>query len=57
MGELQAERGASDRAVVDERDRAATAVYTSTKREVTLRQDDFREALGLVDALLAAEAA
>ena len=37
------------------RDRAATAVYTSAKREVTLRQDDFREALGLVDALLEAE--
>ncbi len=39
------------------RDRAATAVYTSAKREVTLRQEDFREALGLVDALLAAEQA
>jgi transcription-repair coupling factor (superfamily II helicase) len=39
------------------RDRASTAVYTSSKREVTLRKDDFREALGLVDALLAAEAA
>jgi transcription-repair coupling factor (superfamily II helicase) len=39
------------------RDRAATAVYTSSKREVTLRKDDFREALGLVDALIAAEAA
>jgi hypothetical protein len=39
------------------RDRAATAVYTSSKREVTLRQDDFREALGLVDALLATEQA
>ena len=33
---------------------AATAVYTSAKREVTLRQDDFGEALGLVDALLEA---
>jgi transcription-repair coupling factor (superfamily II helicase) len=39
------------------RDRAATAVYTSAKREVALRQEDFREALGLVDALLAAEQA
>jgi transcription-repair coupling factor (superfamily II helicase) len=39
------------------RDRASTAVYTSAKREVTLRQEDFREALGLVDALLAAEQA
>jgi transcription-repair coupling factor (superfamily II helicase) len=39
------------------RDRAATAVYTSAKREVTLRQEDFREALGLVDALVAAEQA
>jgi transcription-repair coupling factor (superfamily II helicase) len=37
------------------RDRASTAVYTSAKREVTLRQEDFREALGLVDALVAAE--
>jgi hypothetical protein len=36
------------------RDRAATAVYTSAKQEVTLRQEDFREALGLVDALLEA---
>jgi transcription-repair coupling factor (superfamily II helicase) len=35
------------------RERAATAVYASAKREVTLRQEDFREALGLVDALLA----
>jgi transcription-repair coupling factor (superfamily II helicase) len=39
------------------RDHAATAVYTSAKREVALRQEDFREALGLVDALLAAEQA
>jgi transcription-repair coupling factor (superfamily II helicase) len=37
------------------RDRASTAVYTSAKREVTLRQEEFREALGIVDALLAAE--
>ncbi len=35
------------------RERASTAVYASAKREVTLRQEDFREALGLVDALLA----
>jgi transcription-repair coupling factor (superfamily II helicase) len=34
------------------RERAATAVYTSAKHEVALRQDDFREALGLVDAIL-----
>jgi transcription-repair coupling factor (superfamily II helicase) len=39
------------------RDRAATAVYTSAKREVTLRQDDFHDALGLVDALLETEQA
>jgi transcription-repair coupling factor (superfamily II helicase) len=39
------------------RERAATAVYTSAKREVTLRQEDFREALGLVDALLHVEEA
>jgi transcription-repair coupling factor (superfamily II helicase) len=35
------------------RKRASTAVYASAKREVTLRQEDFREALGLVDVLLA----
>jgi hypothetical protein len=39
------------------RERAATAVYSSSKREVTLRQDQFREALGLVDALLEVEQA
>ncbi|HZT45754.1 MAG TPA: transcription-repair coupling factor [Gaiellaceae bacterium] len=39
------------------RERAATAVYASGKREVTLRQDDFADALGLVDALLAVEQA
>ncbi len=39
------------------REHAATAVYTSARREVTLRQEDFREALGLVDALLAVEQA
>ncbi len=39
------------------RDRVSTAVYTSAKREVMLRQEDFREALGLLDALLAAEQA
>ena len=39
------------------RERASTAVYSSSKREVTQRQDDFREALGLVDALIAVEQA
>jgi transcription-repair coupling factor (superfamily II helicase) len=39
------------------RGRAATAVYTSGKHEVALRQDDFREALGLVDAILEARQA
>jgi transcription-repair coupling factor (superfamily II helicase) len=39
------------------RERAATAVYTSGKHEVALRQDDFREALGLVDAILEARQA
>ncbi|HEY8774313.1 MAG TPA: transcription-repair coupling factor [Gaiellaceae bacterium] len=39
------------------RQRAATAVYTSGKHEVALRQDDFREALGLVDAILEARQA
>ncbi len=34
------------------RERVATAVYTSGKQEVALRRDDFREALGLVDAIL-----
>jgi transcription-repair coupling factor (superfamily II helicase) len=39
------------------RERVATAVYTSGKQEVTLRQDDFRQALGLVDAILEARQA
>ncbi len=39
------------------RQRAATAVYTSGKHEVALRQDDFREALGLVDAIVEARQA
>jgi transcription-repair coupling factor (superfamily II helicase) len=39
------------------RDRVSTAVYASARREVTLRQEDFREALGLVDALLAVDQA
>jgi transcription-repair coupling factor (superfamily II helicase) len=39
------------------RERIATAVYTSGKREVALRRDDFREALELVDAILDARQA
>ncbi len=39
------------------RRRSATAVYSSGKREVTLRRDAFREALGLVDAILEARQA
>ncbi|HZQ65766.1 MAG TPA: transcription-repair coupling factor [Gaiellaceae bacterium] len=39
------------------RERAPTAVYTSSKQEVALRRDDFREALGLVDAILEARQA
>jgi len=39
------------------RERAATAVYSSGKHEVALRQDDFRMALGLVDAILEARQA
>jgi transcription-repair coupling factor (superfamily II helicase) len=39
------------------RDRTATAVYTSSKQEVALRRDEFREALGLVDAILDARQA
>jgi transcription-repair coupling factor (superfamily II helicase) len=39
------------------RKRSATAVYTSGKREITLRQDDFQRALGLVDAILEARQA
>jgi transcription-repair coupling factor (superfamily II helicase) len=34
------------------RDRAATAVYSAGKHEVAMRQDDFRGALRLVDALV-----
>jgi transcription-repair coupling factor (superfamily II helicase) len=33
------------------RNRIATAVYQTGKREVTLRQEDFRQALGLLDVL------
>jgi transcription-repair coupling factor (superfamily II helicase) len=36
------------------RDRAATAVYTTGKHEVAMRQDDFRGALRLVDAIVEA---
>ena len=39
------------------RERAATAVYTTGKHEVAMRQDDFREALRLVDAIVEARAA
>jgi transcription-repair coupling factor (superfamily II helicase) len=39
------------------RDRAATAIYTTGKHEVAMRQDDFREALRLVDAIVEARAA
>jgi transcription-repair coupling factor (superfamily II helicase) len=39
------------------RERVATAVYTSGRHEVALRQDDFREALELVDAILEARQA
>ncbi len=35
------------------RARVATAVYTSSKREVTLRSDSFSQGLALVDAILA----
>jgi transcription-repair coupling factor (superfamily II helicase) len=41
----------------DLRDRAATAVYTTGKHEVAMRQDDFREALRLVDAIVEAREA
>jgi transcription-repair coupling factor (superfamily II helicase) len=34
------------------RDRVATAVYASAKREVSLRQDDFRGGLRVLDALV-----
>ncbi len=39
------------------RERVPTAVYTTGRHEVALRQDDFREALGLVDAILEARQA
>ena len=39
------------------RERVATAIYTSGSHEVALRQEDFREALGLVDAILDARQA
>ncbi len=39
------------------RERAATAVYTSGRHEVAMRKDDFRDALGLVDAIVEARAA
>jgi hypothetical protein len=39
------------------RDRLDTAVYTSAKREVTLRREEFSEALELVDAILEARRA
>ena len=39
------------------RERAPTAVYTSAKHEVALRDDDFRRALSLVDAILEARQA
>jgi transcription-repair coupling factor (superfamily II helicase) len=41
----------------DVRGRLDTAVYASGKREVTLRREDFREALELVDAILEARRA
>ena len=41
----------------DVRGRLDTAVYASAKREVTLRREDFREALELVDAILEARRA
>ena len=39
------------------RERSPTAVYTSGKREIALRQDDFGTALGLVDDILEARQA
>ncbi len=39
------------------RERAPTAVYTSAKHEVTIRDEDFRQALELVDAILEARQA
>jgi transcription-repair coupling factor (superfamily II helicase) len=43
--------------IQDVRDRLDTAVYTSAKREVTLRREEFSEALELVDAILEARRA
>ncbi len=39
------------------RERAPTAVYTSAKHEITLREENFRRALTLVDAILEARQA
>ena len=39
------------------RARVPTAVYTIAKREVSLREDEFKTALGLVDAILDARRA
>jgi transcription-repair coupling factor (superfamily II helicase) len=39
------------------RTRVPTAVYTTAKPEVALREDDFKRALGLVDAILGARQA
>ena len=51
-GRITSVRWCSARSELRElRDRAATAVYTCGKHEVALRQDDFREALELVDAI------
>jgi hypothetical protein len=36
----------------DLRDEIGTAVYSVDRREVSLRQDEFEEAVGLVDAIL-----
>ena len=43
--------------IQDVRDRLDTAVYTSAKREVTLKREEFSEALELVDAILEARRA
>jgi transcription-repair coupling factor (superfamily II helicase) len=39
------------------RSQVGTAVYSTGQREVTLRHDEFKEALGLVDAMIAARQA
>jgi transcription-repair coupling factor (superfamily II helicase) len=39
------------------RSQVGTAVYSTGQREVTLREDEFKEALGLVDAMIAARQA